>query len=232
MVKYYCMNEIINKVLKERQTVKAYSEKAIPTEDWKQVLETIYWSPTSHGFEPYRVLVIDRKNQPLRETIKGSMWGQGVVTQADKLVLFISLKRDVWGSTKFLEERTVRRLREVNGKDVDASNEEVKKTAAFVKATHLDPQEDGDHWAMKQAYIALGMAMYSASILGIGSTPMEGFERAKLEPILAQHDLLDAKTEKVAVAVAFGYPLSETSYAHWGSGKRVRDAWDKKITQK
>lgn len=36
------MNKIIDQMLKDRQTVKAYSDKKISEGDWKQILETIY----------------------------------------------------------------------------------------------------------------------------------------------------------------------------------------------
>lgn len=55
--------------------------------------------------------------------------------------------------------------------------------------------------------------MYTASILGIGSTPMEGFVRKDIDTLLSKHNLL-APNETVALAVAFGYPKSETSFGH------------------
>jgi len=76
---------------------------------------------------------------------------------------------------------------------------------------------------MKQAYIALGNSMTAATILGIGSTPMEGMQKTKLEPFLKEQGLMK-DNERLAVAAAFGYTASETAYAHYGSGKRVRDS--------
>jgi nitroreductase len=42
-----------------------------------------------------------------------------------------------------------------------------------------------DFWAEKQAYIALGSAMIAAADLGLGSGPMEGFDKTVVNEILA-----------------------------------------------
>ncbi len=222
--------EIINKVNNQRQTVKAYSDKKISAEDWEQILDTIYWSPTSHGAEPYRVLIINRKNA-LRKEMQPAMWNQGTVIEADKLVLFISLKRSVFASLDFVAQRVVRRFKEIANKNVQIDSPEVLQQANFVIDSQFDVQELSDDWSMKQAYIALGMSFYTAALLGIGSTPIEGFVRKDLDKLLASHDLLDIKTETVALAAAFGFPKSETSYGHWGTGKRVRDPKEVKFKE-
>lgn len=221
------MNKTIKKVIDERQTVKAYNDKKISDSDWKDIIETIQWAPSSHGFEPYRVLVIEKESK-LREELKAMMWGQKTVIEADKLIFFISLKHKIFSSKDFIYKRALRRAEKVVGLTGEKAEEVANTTLAVVKDKHLKLDEPYDDWSMKQAYIALGMALYSATILGIGSTPIEGMEKAKVESLFKKHKLT-TDDERVAVAAAFGYPQSKTAYAHWGSGKRVRDPEEKKF---
>nr|WP_239305568.1 nitroreductase family protein [Aggregatibacter segnis] len=57
-------------------------------------------------------------------------------------------------------------------------------------------------WACKQSYIALGNMLTSAAMIGIDSTPIEGFPYAKMEALLAEKGLFDTKEFKVSVVVA------------------------------
>ena len=223
------MSNIINKVNQNRQTVKSYSNKKISRAKWAQIVDTIHWAPSSHGFEPYRVLVISKDND-LRNELKPLMWNQGVVTEADKLVFFISLKRSVFASKDFIQERVNRKNTLILEKEGSELLEMNKKQVELIKHTHLDAQEKTDDWAMKQAYIAMGMAMYSATLLKIGSTPIEGFVREDVEKLLLKHKLI-SNDERAAVATAFGYAKTKSAYAHWGTGRRVRDAKEEKIKE-
>lgn len=216
--------------LETRQTVKKYANKHIEKSIWEQIKEAIYWAPTSHGFEPYRVLIINRDNE-LRQDLKPLMWNQGVVENADKLVFFISLKRSVFTDYEWLYERALRRSTEVSGFVGEKAKAAAKEHADTVLNRHLKVDEpNGDDWAMKQAYIALGMALETSAQLGIGSTPMEGLEKSKVESLFRSRGLMN-ESERVAVVAAFGYPFDETSYAHWGTKKRVRDPKDYKFTE-
>lgn len=222
------MNRTIDKINKNRQTVKAYSDKKISVDDWKQILDTIYWAPSSHGFEPYRAIIV-KKNSPLRKKLQPMMWGQGVVVEADKLVFFVSLKRKAFTNKKWLYERALRKAKKISGKKGVEAENEAKKMVDTIINLHLGKDEAvGDDWAMKQAYIALGMSMSAATILGIGSTPMEGVEKSKVERLFRSQKIISSD-ERVAVVAAFGYPKDKKSYAHWGTGARVRDPKTKKF---
>lgn len=224
------MKQELQKAFAFRQTIKKYADKHIEADKWETIKDSIYWAPTSHGFEPYRVLIINKDNE-IRKELKPVMWGQGVVDSADKLVFFISLKREVFTNKEWLLKRALRRVEEVNGKTGEEALKGAQAHADLVLNTHLKSDEpNGDDWAMKQAYIALGMAMETAALLEVGSTPMEGFERAKVKEVFKKHNLIN-DNEVVALVGAFGYPFDKTSYGHWGSGNRVRDSRDYKFKE-
>ena len=60
-----------------------------------------------------------------------------------------------------------------------------------------------------QRYIALGNVLISAAMIGIDSTPIEGFPYATIEALLAEKGLFDTKEFKLSVMAAFGYRKQE-----------------------
>ncbi|UOP00936.1 nitroreductase family protein [Kingella potus] len=66
-----------------------------------------------------------------------------------------------------------------------------------------------DDWAAKQAYIALANMMTAAALIGIDSTPVEGFNAAEANRLLAEKGLIDPELCQVAVMAAFGYRAAE-----------------------
>ena len=60
-------------------------------------------------------------------------------------------------------------------------------------------------WTAKQTYIALANMMTTASLLGIDSCPIEGFNYDKVNHLLAQEGILNPEEEGIASMVSFGY---------------------------
>ncbi|NQZ66362.1 MAG: nitroreductase family protein [Mycoplasmatales bacterium] len=228
MIEKSNIQELIKENHKKRQTVKSYSNKKINQSDWELILDTIYWSPSSHGFEPYRVLIIEKENN-IRKQLKDLMWNQVIAEESDKLIFFISLKRETFTNKEWVYNRSLRKFKEIaNKKGQDAINYANKMTEIVLKK-HLETDEpDGDSWSMKQCYIALGMAMSTASLLNIGTTAIEGMEKTKIIKLFKKYELIN-DDENIAVALAFGYPSSNIAYAHRGNGKRIRDKKDDKF---
>lgn len=223
------MNEIIQKINQNRESVKEYSDKKISDSDWKQILETIKWAPSSWGYEQYRVVIVDRSATKLREELLPAFFERFQITTADKIIFFASLSGKTILSDKWFYEREKRSLTEIEGVKEGDLEAAISKTHQFfngflgkITGTQLPLEAGATEWAKKQAYVALGMALSSATILGIGTTPLEGFDPQKVTEILRAHKLIHSD-EQAAVGCAFGYAKDKKSYAHNGSGKRVRD---------
>lgn len=223
------MNLIIKKIIKKRQTVKSYSSKKIPPRKWKQILNIIYWSPSSYGFEPYRILVINREHT-LRSTIFPLMHNQKSVQEADKMIFFISLKKECFASSKWLFKRMFRNAKEVLGQTNSEAEKTTKKYMNSKEFQEYFANKNSDGWAHYQAYIALGNALNAAAILNIGSTCLEVSNKNKMEELLKTENLLK-DYEELTITAAFGYPKSKVAYAHFGTNRRVRDPWNKKFTE-
>ena len=65
------------------------------------------------------------------------------------------------------------------------------------------------HWACRQSYIPLANMITSAAMIGVDSTPIEGFPLEKLDQLFVEKGLYDPAVYKLSVMVAFGYRLNE-----------------------
>ena len=75
-------------------------------------------------------------------------------------------------------------------------------------------------WACRQTYIPLANMMTAASMIGIDSCPMEGFNVEKVEAVLNKDLGIDTKKFGVSCMVAFGYRKKEP-------GAKTRQSMDK-----
>jgi nitroreductase len=77
-----------------------------------------------------------------------------------------------------------------------------EKTRAGILAhfAKMTPQQR-DQWGTSQAYIALGYLLLAAEAFGLGSSPIIGFDPAKVK---TQFQLLEHA--EIAALVALGYP--------------------------
>ena len=67
-------------------------------------------------------------------------------------------------------------------------------------------------WTAKQTYIALGNMMTTATLLGIDSCPIEGFNYDKVNKLLANAGLIDLDKEGIASMVSFGFRLKDPKH--------------------
>jgi nitroreductase len=100
--------------------------------------------------------------------------------------------------TKSAKERLDRtaKTQEVSVADLGGLKQMAEGTIAGHKA-----QGDLESWNKAQTYIALGMMMETASLLGVDNAAMEGFDNAKVDEVLG----LAGKNLKSATMLAIGY---------------------------
>lgn len=179
--------------------------RTISDEDFDFIMETARLSPSSFGFEPWRFLVI--QNPDLRAKLMETVWGaQGTLPTASHFVALLYRKGDMRFDSAYVTDlmRNVQKLPE----DVVE-----KKKAKYQKFQSSDFDLLGDprylhDWAGKQVYIALGNMMTAAAMIGIDSCPVEGFDVAETEALLAEAGVLDRSEAGLAVMLALGYRIN------------------------
>ena len=191
------MNDF-QKALQFRHACKIFDEtKAIPSEQFMQILDAGRMSPSSMGVEPTRFLVVRDKN--LRQRLKEACWGQIQLTSASEVVVLKCLLQPIVPPSNYINFMSFRR-----GK-TDAEREkwvEMYKGMLERKVAHGISIR---HWVEKQSYIAGSTMMNYAAFLGIDSCAIEGFDIDALNNALG----IDTFKECVSMVLTFGYRIKE-----------------------
>lgn len=187
------------------------SAKRVSEEDLKTILEAARLAPSSFGIEAWKFLVIE--NPELRGKISEAAWGQPKVTQASHLIV-IARRTDV---RENITNELIERSSKTQGVAPEALNG-LKEMVSGAIARRSDAELDV--WVRNQAYIALGVMIETASLLGIDNGPMEGFDPAKVDEILG----LKEKNLTSTTLLALGY-RAESSVLR----PKVRRAFDEVV---
>jgi nitroreductase len=205
-----------------RHACKRFDEThAISKEDMAFILETGRLSPTSFGMQGVRLLVIT--NKELKASIKKVCWSQPQIDSCSHLVIYLTKTADLQPDTPWVKSRFADRQMPLekqqayyevyHGFHEDLSSRiegyfKRKAVSFFYRLFHKkrDPK-DIYQWGARQAYILLANMMSSASMIGVDSCPIEGFDKNRLEALLG----IDTQQEEIAVVATYGYRVAEAS---------------------
>lgn len=187
--------------MKFRHATKEYdATRKISDEDFNYILEAGRLSPSSLGSEPWKFLVV--QNPELREKLMDVAPGAvEKLKTASHFVIILSHKNVRHDSEYLLNQmRTVQHYPE---EMIESISEQYKY---FQEVQNIsDNERTINDWSAKQTYIALGNMLTAAAMIGIDSTPMEGFNADKLDALLEQQGLLGNGSYSASVLAAFGY---------------------------
>jgi len=162
--------------LQWRYATKQYDPtKKVSQADVDKIVEAIRLTPTSSGLQQFRLLVIT--NQELKEKIVPIAFGQQIVADCSHLLVFAAWDR-------YTKDRIVSMYDYITSEREQPADRFIAYTERL-KSKYLPQtaEENFDHTA-RQAYIGLGLALAQAAELKVDSTPMEGFDNAKLDELL------------------------------------------------
>lgn len=184
-----------------RHATKEYDEKRIISdEDFYYILEAGRLSPSSLGAEPWKFLVI--QDPALREKMIPVAPGAAEKLKAASHFVILLARNGVrYNSTYLLNHmKTVQQYPENMIKPITEGYKH------FQQGKNILANEQAlNDWSAKQTYIALGNMMTAAAMIGIDSTPMEGFQLDNLNLLLAEKGLLEDGAYSASVLAAFGY---------------------------
>ncbi len=198
----------ITDALNWRYGVKAFNpDLKVKDEDLKLILESGRLAPSSIGTEPWKFLII--KNPELRTKIRAAAYDQTKVTDAPYLIV-IARRTD----NENISDEAVSRVAQAQGKTV----EELQGLKDMLDGAIGRQNEAGttNAWFVNQTYIALGMMIETAALLGIDTGPMEGFDSGAVNEILN----LKSKNLAVVTMLAIGY-RGDDVYATLPKSRRV-----------
>jgi len=207
--------ELLDK-LNWRYATKAMNGEKVPQEKVDNIIEAISLAPTSSGLQPFEVYVIT--NQEVKEKIKPIAWNQSVITDCSHLLVFAAW--DTYTADRINKQFDL--TNEIRG----FKNEGWENYRQMLLGSY--PQQDEEvnfNHAAKQAYIALSQALAAAAFEGVDSTPIEGFDPAKLDEILG----LREKGLRSCVILTLGYRAEEKDWLV--KLKKVRKSREDLVTE-
>ena len=193
--------------LSSRYAVKKFdASKKIPAPVWNALEDALVLSPSSFGLQVWKFLVIT--DAGVREKLQPASWNQPQITTCSHLVVLCH-KTDVGQKDIDAHLSNISKIRSV---DISTLKEYGEMMAGFLANS---PKDQSESWATRQTYLALGNLLTSATLLGIDTCPMEGFDAGQYNQILGLND----KGLAASVVCACGYRAADDGYQH---AKKVR----------
>jgi nitroreductase len=201
-------NEVLFNQMNWRYACKKFdTTKKIREADWNILAETLRFSASSYGLQPWKFVVV--QDPEIRKQLLPASWGQTPVTDASHFVVLTYLeKMDEAHIAKFIEQNAKTR-------GVDAASMDGYKNMMIGDLVKGPRSEVINWWAQRQTYIAMGSFLTTASLMEIDTLPMEGLDPVAYDKILG----LEASGYKTVAAIACGYRSSDDKYQH---AKKVR----------
>jgi nitroreductase len=181
--------------------------RAIPDGAWSALEQTLVLTPSSHGMQPWKFLVIDSRD--VRAKLAAITWGDQLMACSRYVVL---ARRNNFGKADVA--RVVDSISAIRGtprSDLATYEKDVIGEIASTSTLHHFIND----WASLQVYLALGNFLCAAAALGIDTCPVEGAEFGGYDEILG----LTAQGYSSVVACAAGYRAADDDYAQ---EKKVR----------
>lgn len=190
----------LQKDLNWRYATKKFNNEKISDEKFQAIMDITALSASSYGLQPFRIIVV--KNADVKAKLKEAAYGQAQLADSQAVFVFCG-ERTI--SKKYVDNY-MERISATRGTPIEKLDG--FRDTIFNTVDHLS-QKDQQHWAAKQAYIALGTALAAAAEQGVDACPMEGFEREKFDEILG----LEAKGLTSAVIMTLGHRSKEDTLA-------------------
>lgn len=167
--------------LKWRYATKAYQEgKKISSDDLDKILEAIRLAPTSSGLQPFRIAVIE--DQKIKEQlVEGALNPKGILA-CSHIIVFAA-----WDN--YTDER-IDKMYDFITDERGLPQGRYSRYTDMLKETfgNREPIRNFEH-AVRQSYIALGLALAQAAELKIDATPVEGFDNNRVDEVLGLAEL-------------------------------------------
>jgi nitroreductase/dihydropteridine reductase len=210
------MSDLLNTLQWRYATKKMDPSKSVPQEKIDRILEAVRLTASSSGLQQYEVFVVT--NKELREQIKPHAWNQAQVTDCSHLLVFAA-----WDN--YTAQR-INHMFDLVNEERGFKNEGWEAYRQQLLNTY--PQRDAEtnyQHAARQAYIGVGTALIAAAQEKVDSTPMEGFDPAKVDEILK----LRERGVRSVVMLPLGYRAEEGDWLV--NLKKVRRSRDQFITE-
>ena len=174
--------------------------KKIAPDLWAKLESAAIHAPSSYGLQPWKFIVVT--DPEVRKKLHPVSYNQPQILDASHLVVFAAKNPPTPADVDAYVARTA----EVRGATVEALDG--FKQMMLGSLARMDAAQ-AHRWAARQVYIALGVFLASAALMGVDACPMEGFQSDKYDEILG---LKEKGLGSVVIATA-GYRSADDKNA-------------------
>lgn len=153
-----------------RRSVRVYRQEPIPRADLDRIFETVRLAPSAFNVQPWRFVVVT--DARLKAQLAVAAGGQKQVAGAPAVIaLYTDMKA------------VLENVDDVMHPGIPA-DKRAAGAAGFRASWSQKTDAEREQWGAGQGYIALGYLLLAASSLGYATSPMLGFDAAKVKDIL------------------------------------------------
>lgn len=174
--------------------------RTIPADLWQKLEDAMLLAPSSFGMQPWKFIVVTDKE--IRSKLRQAAWNQPQLEEASHIVVFAG-RQALDASDADRHTAHTAAVRNVPVDSLLAFRDMMAGTIA------KRSPEQTHHWAARQVYIALGVFITVAAMVGVDTCPMEGFGPEKFDEILG----LKSEGYTSLVLAAAGYRSPDDKYA-------------------
>lgn len=199
-----------------RYATKRMTGEKLDEETVNQIIEAARLAPTSAGLQPVHLYVIS--DQETKAKIQPIAFGQPQIVESSHLIVFTS-----WAT---IPDEEIDKVYEYTNTQRGISNDKTADTVASLKQLFSTfSEEEQYHHTAKQAHIAFGIAIAAAAELGVDATPMEGFDKARID------EFLDLKSKNLRSVVLLSLGKRKVDEDWLLPLKKIRQPKEKFITE-
>ncbi len=153
-----------------RRSIRVYKQEPVPRQDLDRIFETVRLAPSAFNVQPWRFVVIADPDLKARLAVAAN--GQKQVVGAPALIV---LYTDMRGALENIEDVMHPGM---------PSEKRAAGAARFRASWSTKTDAEREQWGAAQGYIAVGYLLLAAASLGYATSPMLGFDAAKIKDIL------------------------------------------------
>lgn len=177
--------------LQWRYATKRMNGTKVPQAKIDNILEAIRLAPTSYGFQPFKVFVIE--DIALKNQIFENACQQPQIIESSHILIFAAVKN--------IDEAQVDDYMNLISKTRNIPVESLSGFKSAFSGIISADEASNFVWTARQAYLAFGVGIVAAAVESVDATPMEGFDSKALDALLG----LNEKNLSAVTIMTLGY---------------------------
>ena len=178
-----------------RRSIRQYEATAIPEADLRELLRLAGRAPSAYNVQPWRFVVV--QDPALKQQLSAAAYGQQQIIKAPATIVMYS---DMQSALERMPESV----------HPDMPQDKRDEAVASFRGTFANQSvEERENWGVGQSNIALGYLLLLAEARGFATSPMLGFEAAKVKALLGLPEHV-----RIPALISIGYAAEDGFRPH------------------